>query len=110
MRGCVLAEAQYAAAPASAALLRQASRAAARLEALGSSEAAQAHLLAGRVALDLGRRADADRHLAAAARTRRRGPAMSRASGWLGEALRAEAAGQPAPPARRLPPGAGGPG
>src|SRR5262249_14744781 len=49
----------------------------------------------GRVALELGRRHDADRHLAAAASSRRRGPAMSRASGWLSEALRASAAGQP---------------
>ncbi len=87
----VLARAQYAAAPASAELLRQASRAAAALDELGSSEAAQAHLLAGRVALDLGRPASADRHLRAAAHTRRRGPAMSRASGWLSEALRADA-------------------
>ena len=72
--------------------------------ALGSGEATQAHLLAGRVALELGRRADADRHLAAAARSRRRGPAMSRASGWLGEALRAERRGPAAPHAGRLPP------
>ena len=62
---------------------------------LGSSDAAQAHLLAGRIALDLGRRDDAERHLAALARTRRRGLALSRVSGWLGEALRAEAAGRP---------------
>ena len=47
------------------------------------------------MALELGRRDDADRHLVAAARSRRRGPAMSRANGWLSEALRAEAAGQP---------------
>ena len=83
-------------------LLRAANRAAVQLEGLGSGEATQAHLLAGRVALDLGRRDDTDRHLSAAARSRRRGPAMSRASGWLSEALRAEAAGDPAgcsPPA-----------
>ena len=81
--------------PVSAALLRQATRAAARLDELGASDAAQAHLLAGRIALDLGRGAAAERHLAAAARSRRRGPALARVSGWLGEALRAEAAGQP---------------
>ncbi len=52
-------------------------------------------LLAGRIALDLGRGAAAEHHLAAVARTRRRGPALARVSGWLGEALRAEAAGQP---------------
>jgi CHAT domain-containing protein len=93
--GLVLAQAQYAAGLASGPLLRQANRTAARLEALGSSEATQAHLLAGRMALELGRREDADRHLVAAARSRRRGLAMSRANGWLSEALRAEAAGQP---------------
>jgi tetratricopeptide (TPR) repeat protein len=92
--GLVLAQAQYGVGPASGPLLRQANRAATRLEALGSSEATQAHLLAGRVALDLGRRAEADRHLMAAARSRRRGPAMARANGWLSEALRSEAAGQ----------------
>ena len=65
------------------------------LEALGSSQSAQAHLLAGRVALDLGRAEDADRHFVAAARGRRRGAALSRASGWLSAALRAQAAGDP---------------
>jgi hypothetical protein len=76
-------------------LLREANRVAARLDGLGASDAAQAHLLAGRIALDLGRRGDAERHLLAAARTRRRGPALSRVSGWLGEALRAAAANRP---------------
>jgi tetratricopeptide (TPR) repeat protein len=93
--GLVLAQAQYAAGPASGRLLRAASRAAGQLEALGSGETTQAHLLAGRVALDLGRREDADRQLSAAARSRRRGPAIARASGWLAEALRAEAAAEP---------------
>jgi CHAT domain-containing protein len=76
-------------------LLRAASQVAIRLEALGSAEATQAHLLGGRVALDLGRRDEADCHLSAAAQSRRRGPAMARATGWLGEALRAEAAADP---------------
>ena len=93
--GLVLVQAQYAAGLASAQLLREANRAAVRLEALGSSETTQAHLLAGRVALKLGRRDDADRHFIAAAQSRRRGPAMSRASGWLSAALRAEAAAHP---------------
>jgi tetratricopeptide (TPR) repeat protein len=93
--GLVLVQARYAVGPVSAQLLRAASREAARLEALGSGEAAQAHLVAGRVALDLGRRDDADRHFIAAARSRRHGPAMSRATGWLSEALRAEAAANP---------------
>jgi len=93
----VLVQARYEVGPVSAPLLREANRSAARLDTLGSSAAAQAHLLAGRIALDLGRRDDAERHLAALARTRRRGPALSRVSGWLGEALRAEAAGRPGP-------------
>ena len=92
---CVLVQARYEVGPASPALLRQANRAADRLDALGASDATQAHLLAGRIALKLGRLDDAERHLGAAARTRRRGPALSRVSGWLGEALRAEAAGRP---------------
>jgi tetratricopeptide (TPR) repeat protein len=91
----VLVRARYAVGPVSAELLRAANRAATRLEALGSGEATQAHLLAGRVALDLGRHHEADRHLIAAAQNRRRGPPMSRAGGWLSEALRAEAAAQP---------------
>jgi len=91
----VLVQARHETGPPSAALLRQADRAAAELDALGASDAAQAHLLAGRIALGLDRRDDADRHLVAAARTRQRGPALPRASGWLAEALRAEAAGQP---------------
>jgi tetratricopeptide (TPR) repeat protein len=90
----VLIQARYSVGPVSAALLREANRAVARLDALGSGDAAQAHLLAGRIALDLGRRYDAERHLVAAARTRRRGPALSRIVGCLGEALRAEAAGR----------------
>jgi CHAT domain-containing protein len=89
-----LAQAQQAAGLASDPLLRQVNRAAAQLAALGSGESAQAHLLAGRVALELGRHKEAERHLIAAARSRWRGPAMSRVNGWLSEALRAEAAGQ----------------
>ena len=90
----VLVQARYTVGPVSTASLREANRAVARLEALGSGDAAQAHLLTGRIALDLGRRDEAERHLLAAARTRRRGPALSRVAGWLGEALRAEAAGR----------------
>jgi CHAT domain-containing protein len=93
--GLVLVQAKYAVGPVSPQLLREANRATARLEALGSSDASQAHLLAGRVALERGHREDADRHFMAAASSRWRGPAMSRASGWLSEALRAEADNQP---------------
>jgi tetratricopeptide (TPR) repeat protein len=91
----VLVQARYEVGPLSAPLLRAANRSAARLDTLGSSDAAQAHLLAGRIALALGHRDDAERHLAVLARTRRHGPALSRVSGWLGEALRAETAGRP---------------
>jgi tetratricopeptide (TPR) repeat protein len=90
--GLVLVQAQFAVGQVSARLLRETSRSAVRLEALGSGEAAAAHLLSGRVALELGRRDDADRHLTVAAESRRHGPAMSRIGGWLSEALRAEAA------------------
>jgi tetratricopeptide (TPR) repeat protein len=91
----VLVQARYEVGRASPALHRQANRAAARLDALSASDAAQAHLLAGRIALKLGRRDDTERHLGAVARTRGRGPALSRVSGWLGEALRAEAEDRP---------------
>jgi hypothetical protein len=91
----VLVQARYAAGAVSARLLREANQAAGQLETLGSGEAAQAHLLAGRVALELGRHEEANGHLIAAACSRRRGPALSRASGWLAEALRAKAADNP---------------
>ena len=91
----VLVEARFAVGPVSAALLREANRVAIRLDALRGGDATQAHLLAGRVALELGRRDRADQHLVAAARSRRHGTPMSRASGWLSEALRAQAAGHP---------------
>ena len=90
----VLVRARYRTESASPRLLREVIRVAAELENVGSDDAAQAHLLAGRVALDLGRPHDANGHLLATARSRRRGPALSRASGWLSEALQAEADGQ----------------
>ncbi len=90
----VLVEAKYAAKLASPRLLREAERAAASLEAARSGDAARAHLLAGRIAQQLGRPAAADRHFALAADSRRRGAALSRACGWLSQALRAEATGQ----------------
>jgi tetratricopeptide (TPR) repeat protein len=90
----VVAQARHAAGGASPQLLRQAGRLAARLDELGSGESAQVRLLAGRVALELDRPDDAGRHFAAAAQSRRHGTALARASGWLGEALRAEVAGE----------------
>ncbi len=91
----LIARTRYAAEPPSGRLLTAAVRVASRLEALGSSEAVQAHLLAGRAALDLGQLEEARRHLTAAAANRRRGVAIARAAGWLSEALLAEAEGEP---------------
>src|SRR5215475_11453547 len=92
--GLLLLQARCASRPPSARLLRQAAKIAADLDLLGSSEAVQARLLAGRLARALGRSAEADAHLAAAARNRyRRVTALARAQGWLAEALRADAAG-----------------
>jgi tetratricopeptide (TPR) repeat protein len=92
----ILVRARYAAGRASATLLRQAGECATVLERLESGQAPQARLLAGRVALDLGSARRGDHHLAVAASTRRRrGPPLSRASGWLAEALRADAASSP---------------
>jgi CHAT domain-containing protein len=87
-------QARWAAGPPSARLLGQAEQVAASLDDLGSGDAQQARLLAGRMALALGRRQDADRHFAAAALSRHRHvAALARAQGWLAEALRARAAG-----------------
>jgi tetratricopeptide (TPR) repeat protein len=91
----VLVQARYAAGGSSAALLRRVDQVCIRLTDVGSDDAAQAHLLAGRVALDLGRRQAAARHLSAAARSLRRGPPLSRVSGWISQALRAQAADDP---------------
>ncbi len=92
----IVLQARYANGDASAGLLHQAERTAKGLDALGSGDAPRARLLAGRVALALGRMPDARRHLAAAARTRlRKGSASARADGWLAEGLLAEATANP---------------
>jgi len=92
--GLLLLQARSASRPPSARLLHRGAALAADLDLLGSGEAAQARLLAGRLAAALGRPAEADAHLTAAARNRyRRVTALARAQGWLAEALRAEAAG-----------------
>ena len=56
----VLVRARYETGQVSAALLRGANQAVARLEEMGDDDAPQAHLTAGRVALELGRRASSD--------------------------------------------------
>ncbi|MFF0779843.1 CHAT domain-containing protein [Streptomyces sp. NPDC003720] len=89
----VLTEARAAAGPGSGRLVADAARVAERLAAFGSPAAPEASLLAGRIALALGRTADAERHLAAAARSRYSGPPPARVTGWVAQALRARAAG-----------------
>lgn len=59
-----------------------------------SVQALDARVLAGRRALDLGRRAEARRHLADASRARSTGPAEMRARAWLAEALLRSADGR----------------
>jgi CHAT domain-containing protein/tetratricopeptide (TPR) repeat protein len=91
--GLALAQARYAVGEHSAALLRYAEEVAARLEASRASEAMQAHLLAGRIALSRGKMPEANQHLERAARSRRRGPPLPRSVAWLARALQAEARG-----------------
>jgi tetratricopeptide (TPR) repeat protein len=71
----------------------RAGRLADRLAGLNASEAPAAHLLAGQLAADLGWSAEAERHLARAARYRHRGPAFGHAAGWLAHAIRAQQRG-----------------
>ncbi len=89
--GLVLAQAKYAVGDHSAALFRYAERVAADLEASRADEAMQAHLLAGRIALSRGSVTEADPHLERAARSRRRGPPLTRSVAWLARALQADA-------------------
>ncbi|MFG2516393.1 CHAT domain-containing protein [Streptomyces sp. NPDC048584] len=91
----VLIGARHAAGHASARLVADAAAVAGRLAALGAPAAPEASLLAGRIALDLGRTAEAERHLALAARSRHGGPPLARLTGWAAQALRARAAGSP---------------
>jgi tetratricopeptide (TPR) repeat protein len=87
-------QAQFANGVRSLRLVRDAEHTARRLAALRSEDSAQARILAGRAAIALDRPATAELQLTLAARTRHRGPALTRAGGWLAEALRAEVAGR----------------
>lgn len=89
----VLIEARLAAGRGSGRLVAEAAAVADRLAAFGAPAAPEASLLAGRIALGLGWRADAERHLAVAARSRHSGPPLARMTGWAAQALRARAAG-----------------
>ncbi|MER6031231.1 CHAT domain-containing protein [Streptomyces sp. NPDC001851] len=89
----VLIEARVAAGRRSGRLVADAAAVAAKLASFGSPAAPEASLLAGRIALALGWTADAERHLAVAARSRHGGPPPARMTGWAAQALRARAAG-----------------
>ena len=91
--GLVLAQARYGSGEHSARLFRSIEQVAARLDAARAGEGLPAHLLAGQVALGRGRADDAARHLELVARSRRRGPPLTRSVAWLARALQADAHG-----------------
>ena len=92
----VALQAHWAAGQRDARLLKRASELAERLDELDELETPAAHLLAGRLAAERGRRDDADRHLARAAEFRNRGHTSGHAVGWLAQALRARQRGDTA--------------
>jgi tetratricopeptide (TPR) repeat protein len=85
----------FAVEPPTGRTLRNARRCVRELAELDSPDLPLARLLVGQIALALGRTAVAEEYLAAAARERRNGPALSRAVAWMAEALRADAASNP---------------
>ncbi|MET8828697.1 CHAT domain-containing protein [Streptomyces sp. NPDC004610] len=89
----VLIESRVATGRGSGRMVADAAAVAERLSSFGAPAAPEASLLAGRIALRLGWRTDAERHLALAARSRHSGPPLARLTGWAAQALRAEAAG-----------------
>ncbi|MFF7472166.1 CHAT domain-containing protein [Streptomyces sp. NPDC008092] len=89
----VLIEARVKGGAASGRLVQDTAAVADRLASFGAPAAPEASLLAGRIALALGWTADAERHLAVAARGRHTGPPLARMTGWAAQALRARAAG-----------------
>ncbi|MGW7203454.1 CHAT domain-containing protein [Streptomyces sp. NPDC054837] len=89
----VLIEARVMAGRGSGRLVADAAEVAEKLASFGAPAAPEASLLAGRIALGLGWTADAERHLAVAARSRHSGPPLARMTGWAAQALRARAAG-----------------
>ena len=89
----VLIQARVAAGRGSGRLVADAAAVADKLASFGAPAAPEASLLAGRIALGLGWTADAERHLAVAARSRHSGPPLARMTGWAAQALRARSAG-----------------
>jgi tetratricopeptide (TPR) repeat protein len=74
-----------------AALLPAARRVTSRLGELDPVRAVNAHLLTGQLALAVGRREEAARHLRSAANARHRGQLRTRGVGWLAQATWCEA-------------------
>jgi tetratricopeptide (TPR) repeat protein len=92
----VLVQARHAAGDTSLSAYRLASSVARELDAVGAEEAPEAHLLAGRLALARGTPAQAEKHLAIAARPRRGSPLVARCHAWLARALLRELRGHEA--------------
>jgi tetratricopeptide (TPR) repeat protein len=88
-----LIEARVASGRHSGRLVAEAAAVAEHLASFGAPAAPEASLLAGRTALALGLTADAERHLAIAARSRHSGPPLARTTGWTARALHAQATG-----------------
>jgi tetratricopeptide (TPR) repeat protein len=83
----VLAQARCTGGDAGPGAYRLACSVARQLDALGAEESTQAHLLAGRLALQRGLIRQADGHLTAAARPRRGAPVLRRSQALLARAL-----------------------
>jgi tetratricopeptide (TPR) repeat protein len=83
----VLAQARHACGDTSLSAYRLACSVARQLDAIDADESSEAHLLAGQLARLRGAAARAEHHLAAAAKPRRAGPALSRSRAWLARAL-----------------------
>jgi len=90
----VLLESRFDSGDTSAGLLGTAGRLAGVLDTVDVARAPEARLLAGRLALARGRRAEGARHLRAAAARRPR-DVRARSTGWLARAVLAEAEGRP---------------
>jgi tetratricopeptide (TPR) repeat protein len=83
----VVAQARRAGGDTSLSAYRLACSVARQLDAIDIEESTEAHLLAGQLALRRGTAARAEEHLAAAAKLRRTGPALSRSRALLARAL-----------------------
>ena len=90
----VLAQARQSSGDTGTGAYRLACSVARQLDAMGADESPAAHLLAGQLALQRSAPSRAEAHLAAAARPRRAGPALTRSRGWLAQALLCQLHGQ----------------